>query len=199
MIVSNSHRCIVKIISLAALCLVVMNWQSEAQTIAPLPTTLTKSVFAQSQLPFQFTTASASGNSTFFNGLITISSTGVITGNGTLESYSNNGSTVLKSSISVLAGSQITSPTLYLTPSNVRTQVDGAYLSRFDTIRCADYFADVLVRMSNGIVFRGKCAYTYRFIYNLNGNNNDSGTGFKLSITGPGGHVGFVSTGSLND
>ena len=34
---------------------------------------------------------------------------------------------------------------------------------------------------------------------NLNGNNNDSGTGFKLSITGPGGHVGFVSTGSLND
>ena len=194
-----SLQCLARSMTLAVLFFAVINCRIEAQTIAPLPSTLTKSVFAQSQLPFQFTTASASGNSTFFNGLITISSTGIITGNGTLESYSNNGSTVLKSSISVLLGSQITAPTYYLTPSNVRTQVDGAYISRYDTIRCADYFADVLVKMSNGIILRGKCAYSYRFVYNINGNRDDSCTGFKLNINGPGGHIGFVNTGSLKD
>ena len=188
----------IKSLTLAILFLVLLMDHMAAQTIAALPTTITKSVFAQTQLPFQFSTASSTGSSTFFNGLITISPTGLISGNGTLESYSNIGTLVGKSPVSVQFGSHISSTTTYLTPSNVRTQINGSYNSGSDTIRCADFFADVLVKLSNGFVFRGKCVYSYRYVYNINGNTDESDTGFKLNITGPGGHIGFVNTGTFD-
>lgn len=177
------------------LCL--FSTQINAQTIAPLPT-ITKSVFAQTNEPVQFTTASSTGNSTFWNGLVSISSTGNITGTGTMESYSSNGTKAPAVNVTFASGSQISSTTLNLTATNVRT-LDFGYSSGGVKIRCADYFADVKVKLSNGFIATGKCAYQYRYVYQKSGNYDDSGVGFKLNITGSGGHIGFITTGSFNN
>jgi hypothetical protein len=180
---------------------IAISIELNAQTILPLPT-ITKSVFAMSKQLVQWNTASATGNSTFCNGLVSISSTGIITGNGTFETYSSSGTKLSTVNVTILSGSQVSSTTSNLTAINVNT-VDYGYSSGGEKIRAADYFADVIVKFSNGFIARGKCAYRYRYVYQNSGgevfNYDDSGTGFKLSITGPGGHIGFVNTGSLNN
>lgn len=174
----------------------VISAETNAQTIAPLPI-ITKAVFAQQVTPIQFTTASASGNSTFYSALVSISSSGIISGTGSMETCSNAGAKVSTTNVTVLAGSQISSSTTNLVATNVRT-LDFGYINGGEKIKCADYFADVTIKLSNGFILRGKCAYLYRYAYKKSGNEDESDSGFKLNVTGPGGHIGFISTGAFN-
>ena len=170
---------------------IAISTEINAQTILPLPT-ITKSVFAVSNVPVQWNTASATRNSTFANGLVSVSSTGIITGSGTFETYSSSGTKLSTVNVTILSGSQISSSSSNLTATNVRI-VDYGYSSGGQKIKYADYFADVIVKYSNGFIARGKCVYQYQYVYEKSGNYNDSETGYKLSITGPGGHIGFYN------
>jgi hypothetical protein len=184
------------------------------KTIPPLPK-ITVADFAESNEPFEFVTANAAGEKTFWAGKISVSKTGVITGSATVERYDLNGAPVGKPArVTILNGSRISTPVSPIAPTN-SVFIDGDYEGEKE--QRADYRADVIVRFSNGFVARGKITYEHSLylspitqttpIYDSLGDvtetsdeflgyrgYNDSETYTNISITGPkgSGHIGFM-------
>jgi hypothetical protein len=179
--------------------------------IPPLPK-ITVANFADNSNTFQFNTANAAGEKTFWAGKLSISTTGVITGSATVERYDINGARIGKPvPVTIQTGSRISTPTSPIKPINSELVDNGEAKEQM-----ADYLADMVVRFSNGFVARGKITYEHRLffypswkqVYNNNTMGNISYTlvfdGYEasddggdiyhnISITGPkgSGHIGF--------
>lgn len=170
------------------------------KTIPPLPK-ITVANFAESDEPFEFITANAAGEKTFWAGKLSISTTGEITGSATFETYDIHGATVGKPArVTIQTGSKIT-PTSPIKPINIEL-LDEGYGSKEQR---ADYRADIIVKFSNGFVARGKITYEHSLYLNPNTSTmngittildwngyNDSDTYTNISITGPKGHIGLM-------
>lgn len=176
------------------------------KTIPPLPY-ITVANFAESNEPFEFNTANAAGEKTFWAGKLSISKTGVITGSATVETYDLNGTPVGKPArVTIQTGSRISTPVSPIAPAN-SVLIDGDNEGRKQ--QQADYRADIIVRFSNGFVARGKIIYQHELelwphspTTNANGTTiilswygyNESDIFTNISITGPkgSGHIGFM-------
>jgi hypothetical protein len=168
-----------------------------AQTFQTIPPTINISKFAGTKTYIEGQTANATGVSTFWKGNVTVSSSGIITGNGTIETFSANGTSLGQKSVSISSGSKIWSPSSTagnISSSNLRT-INNEIINAGDQItKCADYVADVLVKYNNRFVARGKVIYRYRMVYEDGGRivYDDSYTDIKISLTGSGGHLGSI-------
>jgi hypothetical protein len=171
------------------------------KTIPPLPK-ITVANFAESNEPFEFVTANAAGEKTFWAGKISVSKTGVITGSAMVERYDLNGAPVGKPArVTIQTGSRISTPVSPIAPTN-SVFIDGDYQKE----QRADYRADIIVKFSNGFVARGKITYEHSLYLTPNTSTtngvttieswsgyNDSDEWTSISITGPKGHIGFTS------
>ena len=170
-----------------------------AQTFQTIPPTINISKFAGTKTYIEGQTANATGVSTFWKGNVTVSSSGIITGNGTIETFSANGTSLGQKSVSISSGSKIWSPSSTagnISSSNLRT-INNEIINAGDQItKCADYVADVLVKYNNRFVARGKVIYRYRMVYEKEDgyhyNDDESYTDIKISLTGSGGHLGSI-------
>ena len=174
------------------------------KTIPPLPK-ITVAIFTGSNEPFEFNTANAAGDKTFWAGKISISKTGVITGSATVETYDINGKLVgSPAPVTIQTGSRISSPTNPIKPINSVLLDEGFNNDRAKEQR-ADYRADIIVKFSNGFVARGKITYEHSLYLEPNTSTinglttidswygwNDSDDWTNISITGPKGHIGFM-------
>lgn len=191
-----------------ASCFAAMTTLGQGETYKTIPTLpkITVANFAESDEPFQFNTANAAGEKTFWAGKISISKTGVITGSAMVERYDLNGAPVGKPArVTILNGSRISTPVSPIAPTN-SVFIDGDYEGQKE--QRADYRADVIVRFSNGFVARGKITYEHSLYLSpitttTNGGPtiieswsgyNDSDIFTNISITGPkgSGHIGFM-------
>jgi hypothetical protein len=188
-----------------ASCFAAMTALGHGETyekIPPLPK-ITVAHFAESNEPFEFVTANAAGEKTFWAGKISASKTGVITGSATVERYDLNGAPVGKPArVTILNGSRISTPVSPIAPTN-SVFIDGNYEGQKE--QRADYRADIIVRFSNGFVARGKITYEHSLYLTPNTSTtngittildwngyNDSDEWTSISITGPKGHIGFM-------
>lgn len=170
-----------------------------AQNFQNIPSAINISKFAGNKTYFEGQTANATGVSTFWKGDVTVSASGIITGNGTIETFSANGTSLGIKSVTISSGSKIWSPKSNggsISSSNLRTIYDGSYNSGGQITKCADYVADVLVRYSNSFIARGKVIYRYRMVYEkedgIHYTDDESYTDVKLSLNGSGGHLGSI-------
>jgi hypothetical protein len=183
--------------------------------IPPLPK-ITLANFAMSKETIQFNTANAAGEKTYWAGKISISNTGVITGAGMLEKYDINGTQVgQRQPVSIISeNSKISAPTIPIAPIN-SALLDNGGDDYFNKEQRADYRANIIIKFSNGFVARGKITYEHSlslhkrwepsYVYDELGNMNftqvfagyegydDSEIYPNVSITGPNGHIGFLS------
>jgi|688.fasta_scaffold868184_2 hypothetical protein len=168
-------------------------WVNLTTNKPPLPT-ITLAKFAKTNESFEINTANAAGLKTFWSGSYSISTAGVITGSATVETYDVNGVLKSKSKVTISTGSKLSSATKNITPVNSkwRDNSDGTFT------QAADYYADAIIKFSNGFIVRGKVNYEhYLDIQQSEGGitgYNDSEIFEHLSITGPNGHIGFIVT-----
>lgn len=169
----------------------------EYTTIPPLPT-ITVANFARTNETFDFVSANAEGQKTFWAVKISISSTGMITGSAKVEKYKADGSSDGKpATVKIAEGSKIYGPNP-IPPINSMLTDEGGN----DKEQRADYRADVIIKFANGFVARGKLTYEHSIYFDayyseLSSSlkywgNDDSDEFPSISITGPNGHIGFI-------
>ena len=169
--------------------------------IPPLPK-ITVANFARTNDTFDFVTANAAGQKTFWAVKISISSTGIITGSAKVERYKADGSSDgTPSTVNITTGSKITAPNPIPAINSVLTNEE--YNAKEQR---ADYRADVIIKFANGFVARGKITYEHSIYFypeestTVNGvttvtsyyGNDDSDEFPSISVTGPNGHIGSI-------
>jgi hypothetical protein len=169
--------------------------------IPPLPK-ITVANFARTNETFDFVTANATGQKTFWAVKLSISSTGNITGSAKVEKYKADGSSDgLPVTVNIAAGSKVYGPNPIL-PINSTLTDEGNNAKE----QIADYRADVILKFANGFVARGKLTYEHSIYFSpeqtttVNGvttvksyygyDNSDEFP--SISVTGPNGHIGFM-------
>ena len=177
------------------------------QTVTQPPGNLSVSYFSFNSQPFEATTANSTGHTTIWTGRLTIASNGTISGNATVESFTNTGnkttaavtinSTISRIGIATSTGA-LTSVTT-VNRMNMRSESYGPYADYYSFDLIADYPADILIRFSNGFTARGKVIESITKSHNINDSSEGDGdpsewsdTRYVLTITGPNGHTGTI-------
>ena len=141
--------------------------------------------------PATFSTYSSStGISTFWTVPVTISKTGVITGSGTMETFSKEGKSLGITNVSVKSGS-ITPKTLIrgTTKNTIIADFHGSDIDG-QRVYSATYHANLIATTSNGYTIYGKALYLFR--KTENGDWDDNTALFNLQIKGPNGQFGMI-------
>ena len=168
--------------------------------IPPLPK-ITVADFARTNETFDFVTANATGQKTFWAVKFSISSTGNITGSARIERYKADGSSDGTSTVNIAKGSKVYGPNP-IPPSNSMLTDEGYNAKE----QRADYRVDVIIKFANGFVARGKVTYEHSIYFSpqelttVNGvttvksyyGDDDSDEFPSISVTGPNGHIGFM-------
>lgn len=179
------------------------------QTVEQPPANLSVSSFSFNSQPFEATTANASGHTTIWTGRLTIASNGTISGNATVESFTNTGNrttaTVSVNSANSRIGIYGTTSTGAVTPvttvnrTNMRSESYGPYADYYSYDLIADYPVDIVVQFSNGFTARGKIIESITKSHNINDASEGDGDPsewsdrrYVLTITGPNGHTGTI-------
>ena len=179
------------------------------QTVTQPPGNLSVSYFSFNSQPFEATTANSTGHTTIWTGRLTIASNGTISGNATVNSFTNTGNRTTAAVTVNSANSRIgmygTSSTGAVTPittvnrANMRSESYGPYADYYSFDLIADYPADILIQFSNGFTARGKVTGSITKSHNINdssvgdGNPSEwSDRRYVLTITGPNGHTGTI-------
>ena len=154
------------------------------------PTSVTVDEFAQNESPATFSTYSSStGISTFWTIYVTISKTGVITGSGTMETFSKEGKSLGITNVSVKSGS-ITPKTLIRGATKNTIIDDLGSIMHGKRVYSATYPASLIATTSNGYTIYGKALYHLR--ETENGDWDDNMVLFNLQIKGPNGQFGMI-------
>lgn len=204
---------------ITASCVAAITALGHGETYTKIPALpkITLANFAMSKETLEFNTANAAGEKTYWAGKFSISNTGVITGSGMLEKYDINGTQVgQRQPVSIISeNSKVSAPTIPIAPIN-SALLDNGEDGYFNKEQRADYRADIIIKFSNGFVARGKITYEHSLslykrwdqspVYDVSGNfvrydqvfagyegYDDSEIYPNISITGPNGHIGFMS------
>lgn len=177
------------------------------QTVTQPPSNLSVSYFSFNSQPFEATTANSTGHTTIWTGRLTAASNGTISGNATVESFTNTGNRTTATVTANSANSRIgiATSTGALTSittvnrTNMRSESYGPYANYYSFDLIADYPADILIQFSNGFRARGKVIESLTKSHNINDSSEGDGNPsewsdrrYILTITGPNGHIGTI-------
>jgi hypothetical protein len=168
--------------------------------IPPLPK-ITVANFARTNETFDFVTANATGQKTYWDVKFSITSTGIITGTARIERYKADGSSDGTSTVNIAAGSKVYGPNP-IPPINSILTDEG----NNEKEQRADFRADVIIKFANGFVARGKLIYEHSIYFSPQDSSTVNGVttvksyyGYdesdefpSISVTGPNGHIGIV-------
>jgi hypothetical protein len=177
------------------------------QTVTQPPSNLPVSYFSFNSQPFEATTANSTGHTTIWTGRLTIASNGTISGNATVESFTNTGNKTTasvtinstNSRIGIATSTGALTSVTTVNRMNMRSESYGPYADYYSFDLIADYPADILIRFSNGFTARGKLIESITKSHSINDlfeNYGDpsewSDKRYVLTITGPNGHTGTI-------
>jgi hypothetical protein len=177
------------------------------QTVTQPPGNLSVAYFSFNSQPFEATTANATGHTTIWTGRLTIASNGTISGNATVESFTNTGNRTTatvtvnstNSRIGIATSTGALTSVTTVNRANMRSETYGPYADYYSFDLIADYPVDIIVQFSNGFKARGKIIESITNSHNINdsaegdGNPSEwSDTRYVLTITGPNGHTGTI-------
>ena len=175
---------------------------SPAQTIQlpKLPATALSLFKTSSPVSFEVQTAAPSPSNamTYWQGTVTISSAGSVTGNGGIGAYGNS-TTSSNSTVSTFTLSgKISNPRVAWSNEESGTEDGVAY-----KYRSADYVADLFVKtnapsnfiIKGALIYRHRVSYRYDTYAKKTVADDHSYVDVRACAFGPNGHVGYVIQG----
>jgi hypothetical protein len=168
------------------------------QNVTQPPPSINFSYLSFNSQPFLLTTANATGATTVWRGKISISSSGAISGNAQVDSFTNTGNKTTTSLTINSTTSKISSSTgnSTINRSNLRSESWGSYQDWNDYNVIAEYPVNVVINFGSGWVARGTIIQTFQYTHNISQAAEDDDywddewTDYTLVITGPNGQIG---------
>jgi len=184
----------------SALLFLVVNTQGQTITLPKLPTTAVALFKTSEPVSFEVQTAAPSPSNamTYWQGTVTISSTGNVTGNGGIGTFVNS-TTSGNSTVSTFTLSgKISNPRVAWSKEESGTEDGVAY-----KYRSADYVADLFVKtnapsnfiIKGALIYRHRVSYYYDTYAKKTVADDHSYVDVRACAFGPNGQVGYVIQG----
>ncbi len=184
----------------SALLFLVVNTQGQTITLPKLPTQALGLFKTSKPVSFEVQTAAPSPSNamTYWQGTVTISSAGSVTGNGGIGAYGNS-TTSSNSTVSTFTLSgKISNPRVAWSNEESGTEDGVAY-----KYRSADYVADLFVKtnapsnfiIKGALIYRHRVSYYYDTYAKKTVADDHSYVDVRACAFGPNGQVGYVIQG----
>ena len=185
---------------LSALLFLVVNTQAQTITLPKLPTQALGLFKTSEPVSFEVQTAAPSPSNamTYWQGTVSISSTGNVTGNGGIGTFGNS-TTSGNSTVSTFTLSgKISNPRVAWSNDESGTEDGVAY-----KYRSADYVADLFVKtnapsnfiIKGALIYRHRVSYRYDTYAKKTVADDHSYVDVRACAFGPNGQVGYVIQG----
>jgi len=190
---------------LSALLFFVVNSYGQTITLPTLPTTAVALFKTSEPVSFEVQTAAPSPSNamTYWQGTVTISSTGNVTGNGGIGTFVNS-TTSGNSTVSTFTLSgKISNPRVAWSKEESGTESSPGYPPVAYKYRSADYVADLFVKTNapSNFIIKGALIYRHRVSYRYDKGaqktvaDDHSYVDVRACAFGPNGQVGYVIQG----
>jgi hypothetical protein len=190
---------------LSALLFFVVNSYGQTITLPKLPTTAVALFKTSEPVSFEVQTAAPSPSNamTYWQGTVTISSTGNVTGNGGIGTFVNS-TTSRNSTVSTFTLSgKISNPRVAWSKEESGTESSPGYPPVAYKYRSADYVADLFVKtnapsnfiIKGALIYRHRVSYRYDTYAKKTVADDHSYVDVRACAFGPNGQAGYVIQG----
>lgn len=190
---------------LSALFFFVVNSYGQTITLPKLPTT-TVALFKTSEpVSFEVQTAAPSPSNamTYWQGTVTISSTGNVTGNGGIGTFGNSITSGNSTVSTFTLSGKISNPRVAWSNEESGTESSPGYPPGAYKYRSADYVADLFVKtnapssfiIKGALIYRHRVSYYYDTYAKKTVADDHSYVDVRACAFGPNGQVGYVIQG----